>query len=323
MKYISKCGLLALFLCVSGAVVAQTFPSKPLRLIVPFTAGGPADLYAREMSQGMSPRLGQSVLVENRGGAGGMLAMEALVKSPPDGYTLVLNPASVLVMAPFARASLPYDPRKDIALITTVAKNPEILITNTSVPAKNLRELVAYLKVNPGKLNYGSTGGGTITHLAVEMLKVEAKVNVVHVPYKGAAPVVTDLIAGQVQMAILGIPVVLPHIKSGRINALVITSDKRVASLPEVPTTIESGYPTVQTDYWYGLIAAAAVPGAIQTRLRAAAVTTLQSSAVQEQFARVGAEAFPSTEEEYRAFMIAEQAKWGAIIKAIGFKESD
>ena len=323
MKHFSKWGLLALFLCVSDALVAQTFPSKPLRMIVPFTVGGPADLYAREMSQGMSPRLGQSVLVENRGGAGGMLAMEALLKSPPDGYTLVLNPASVLVMAPFARVGLPYDPRKDIALITTVAKNPEIMVLNADVPAKNLRELVAYLKANAGKLNYGSTGGGTITHLAVEMFKVEAKVNILHVPYKGAAPALTDLIAGQVQMAVLGIPVVLPHIKSGKVKALVVTSDKRVASLPDVPTTIESGYPRVQTDYWYGLIAVAAVPSAIQTRLRAAAVTTLESPSLQEQFGKVGAEPFPSTGEEYRAFMNSEQVKWGAIIKAIGFRESD
>jgi len=315
--------MFAVSLLVSGVTLAQSFPNKPLRMIVPFTVGGPADLYARELSQGMSPRLGQPVLVENKGGAGGMLAMEALVKSPADGYTLLLNPASVLVMAPFARASLPYDVRKDIALITTVAKNPEILVLSTAVPAKNLRELVEYLKANPGKSNYGSAGGGTITHLGVEMLKVEAKVNIVHVPYKGAAPAVTDLIAGQVQMALLGIPVVLPHIKSGKIKALVVTSDKRVAALPDVPTTVESGFPRVQTDYWYGLIAVTAVPSAIQARLRAAAVTTLESPALQEQFARVGAEAFPSTEEEYRSFMIAEQAKWGAIIKAIGFKESD
>ncbi len=321
MKHIGTSLLFAVSMFMSGAAGAQAFPVKPLHLIVPFPAGGPADIYARELSQGMASRLGQVVLVENRGGAAGVVGVDFVAKAAPDGYTLGLNPASALVMTPFARANMPYDARKDFALITIVAKNPEVLVVNTSVPAKDLREFIAYLKANPGKLNYGSTGSGSVTHLAVEMLKAEAGVDIVHVPYKGAVPALTDLMGGQVQMVVLGIPVVLPHIKSGKIRALVVTSGKRVAALPDVPTTGESGYPKVLTDYWYGLIGPAAIPQAIQSRLHAAAVATLESASVQEQYAKLGAHAFPTTSEEYMAFMLAERAKWGAIIKAIGFKE--
>jgi len=321
MKYIGMIVMFAVSMLMSGAACAQAFPVKPLHLIVPFPAGGPADIYARELSQGMASRLGQPVLVENRGGAAGVLGVDFVAKAAPDGYTLGLNPASALVMTPFARTNMPYDARKDFTLITVVAKNPEVLVVNTSVPAKDLREFIAYLKANPGKLNYGSTGSGSVTHLAVEMLKAEAGVDIVHVPYKGAVPALTDMMGGQVQMVVLGIPVVLPHIKSGRIRALVVTSAKRVAALPDVPTTAENGYPKVLTDYWYGLVGPAAIPQAIQSRLHAAAVATLESASVQEQYAKLGALAFPTTSEEYMTFMLAEQTKWGAIIKAIGFKE--
>jgi len=323
MNHLFKWVLLALslYLCLSGAAVAQSFPSRPLHLIVPFPAGGPADMFARELSQGMASRLGQPVLVENKAGAGGTLGVDFAAKAAPDGYTLTLNSASAVAMAPFARTSMPYDARKDLALITTVVKVPEALVVHPSVPAKNLRELVAYLKANPGKLSYGSTGGGTITHLASELLKAEANVDIVHVPYKGAAPALTDLLGGQIQMVVLDVPVVLPHIKSGKIRALAVTSGKRASAIAEVPTTGEGGYPGVNSDNWYGLVGAVAIPQAIQTRIRAAAVTTLESASVQEQFARISAVAFPSTSEEYMSFLISEQAKWGKIIKAIGFKE--
>lgn len=313
--------LAAVALVAATGATAQTFPAKPLHMLVPFAAGGPADLYARELSQGMSARLGQPVLVENKGGGGGIPAIEQVARATPDGHTLGLTAASALVMAPYARSRLPYDPNRDFALLTTVASNPEVLVVNNDVPARNLRELIAYAKANPGKLNYGSTGGGTVTHLAVEMLRVQAGLNLVHVPYKGAALVVTDLLGGQVQMAILGIPAILSQARAGKIRALAITSEKRTPALPDLPTSVESGFPGLLTDYWYGLIAAAATPEAAQSRLRAAALATLQSPAVQEQFAKVSALAFPSTPEEFRAFMLAEQAKWGAIIKAIGFRE--
>ena len=313
--------LTALAVTIAPGAQAQNFPAKPLRMLVPFAAGGPADLYARELSQGMAGRLGQPVLVENKGGGGGIPAIEQVARATPDGYTLALTAASALVMAPYARARLPYDPNRDFALLTTVASNPEVLVVNNDVPARNLRELVAYAKANPGRINYGSTGGGTVTHLAVEMLRVQADIELVHVPYKGAALVVNDMLGGQVQMAILGIPAILAQARAGKIRALAITSEKRTSALPDLPTSVESGFPKLLTDYWYGLIVAAATPEASLGRLRSAAVGTLQSATVQEQFARVSAVAIPSTPEEFRAFVMAEQAKWGAIIKAIGFRE--
>ncbi len=318
---IGKVAAFAIYLCLSGAALAQTFPSKPLRLIVPYPAGGPADMFARELSQGMASRLGQLVLVENKGGVGGTLGVDFAAKATPDGYTLALNSGSSVAMAPFARSSLAYDPRKDLAWLTTVVKVPEVLVLHPSMPANTLGEFIAYLKVNPGKFSHGSAGSGGITHLAAELLKAEARVDIVHIPYKGAAPAMTDLLGGQIQMVVLDVPVVLPHIRSGKVKAIAVTSGKRVASLPDVPTTGEGGYPKVISDNWYGLVGAAAIPPAVQARIRSAAVATLESAAVQEQFAKVSAIAIPSTEEEYRAFVLSEQAKWGPIIKAIGFKE--
>ena len=312
---------LSIATALPGAVQAQNFPARPLHMLVPFSAGGPADLYARELSQGMSTRLGQPVVVENKGGAGGIPAIDQVAKATPDGYTLGLTAASALVMAPYARAKLPYDPNRDFALLTTVASNPEVLVVNNNVPARNLRELVSWLKANPGKVNYGSTGSGTVTHLAVEMLKVQAGVDILHVPYKGAAPVATDLMGGQVQLAILGVPAVLSQSRAGKIRALAVTTEQRIAAMPDVPTSVESGYPKLLTDYWYGLIVATATAEAVQARLRTAAVATLQSASVQEQFGKASAKAFASTPEQFRTFMLAEQDKWGSIIKAIGFKE--
>ncbi len=321
MKLIGQIMLFAALLCMSAWTCAQTFPGKPMRLLVPFPAGGPADLYARELSQGMGSRLGQPMLVENKGGAAGTLAIETVAKSAPDGYTLALAAASALVMAPFARSSLGYDARKDFALITTVAKNPEVLVANPSVPAKTLREFVAFLKANPGKINYGSTGSGGVTHLAAENFRLEVGVDIVHVPYSGAAPVVTALLGGHVQMAVLGIPAVIPHLASGKLRAIALMSGQRAAAMPDVPTTVEGGYPKLLSDFWYGLIGPAAIPQSAQARLRSAAVATLESPSVQEQFIKAGAVSFPSTSEEFMTFMLAEQAKWGGTIKAIGFKE--
>src|SRR5690348_4755863 len=233
---------LALFPAI---VFGQAYPTKPVKLIIPFPAGGPSDIFGRSLAQGMATELGQTVYVENVAGVGGVLGVDRAVKSAPDGYTLGLNSGSTLSIAPYSLAHLPYDVKKDVALVTLVVRVPEVLAVNPSVPAKTLAELVAYAKANPGKINFGSAGSGSITHLAGELLKAEAKVDLVHVPYKGAAPAVTDLIGGQVQMAILDVPVLLPHIRSGRLRAIAITSASRSQALPDVPTTAEGGYPTV------------------------------------------------------------------------------
>jgi len=288
---------------------------------VTFPAGGPADLFGRSLAQGMSANLGQPVIIENKAGVGGVLGVDTAAKAAPDGYTLALNSASTVAIAPFSMSTIPYDPNKDLALITTVVRVPEVLAVHPSLPVKSLAELVAYARANPGKVNYGSAGSGSITHLAGELLKAEAKIDLVHIPYKGAAPAVNDLLGGQVQMGVFDVPVLLPHIRAGKLKALAVTSGSRASTLPDVPTTGELNYPKVLSDNWYGLVAPAATPPAVLKRLNEAAVAALRSPEVVEQYAKVSGVAAPSTPQEYAAFLAVEQAKWGPIVKAIGFRE--
>jgi len=317
-----KKALLILAAALFPAVtLAQTYPGKPVRLIVGFPAGGPADIFGRALAQGMTGELGQTVIVENISGVGGVLGVDRAAKAAPDGYTLCINSASPMVIAPYSFSKLPYDVKKDFAFITLVVRVPEVLAVHPSMPVKSFAELIAYAKANPGKVNFGSAGGGSITHLAGELLKTEAKVDLVHVPYKGAAPAVNDLLGGQVQMGIFDVPILLGHIRSGKLRALALTSARRAPQLPDVPTTAELNYPNVNSDNWYGLVAAAATPPEVQRRVHAAAVAALRSKAVEEQFSKVGGIASPTTSQEYQAFIASEQAKWSRIVTAIGFKE--
>ena len=302
------------------AAVAQQYPAKPVRLIVPFPAGGPADIFARFLAQGMSVKLGQPVVIENVGGLGGVVGVDRAAKAAPDGYTLGLNSASSVAIAPFSVAKMPYDPNRDFALITTVVRVPEVLAVNPALPVNTFAELIAYARANPGKVNYGSAGSGSITHLAGELLKVEAGIDMVHVPYKGAAPAVTDLLSGQVQMGIFDVPVLLAHIRAGKLKALAITSAKRAATLPDVQTTGEAGYPKVLSDNWYGLVGPAGLPPAILKRIHAAAIAALNSPELIEQYARVSGVPMPSSPEEFSVYLAQDQAKWGKVVKAIGFK---
>lgn len=299
----------------------QAYPNKPVRLIVGFPAGGPADIFGRALAQGMASELGQPVVVENIAGVGGVLGVDRVAKSAPDGYTLCINSASPLVIAPYSLTKIPYDVKKDFAFVTLVVRVPEVVAVHPSVPAGTLADLISYARANPGKVNFGSAGSGSITHLAGELLKAEAKVDLVHVPYKGAAPAVNDLLGGQVQMGIFDVPVLLAHIRSGKLKALAITSATRAPSLPEVPTTGELNYPNVNSDNWYGLIMAAATPADIQRRVHSAAVAALKSKAVEEQFSKVGGIASPGSPQEYAKFIASEQTKWSKIVQAIGFKE--
>ncbi|HUQ24098.1 MAG TPA: tripartite tricarboxylate transporter substrate binding protein [Burkholderiales bacterium] len=303
--------------------LAQQYPTKPIRMIVPFPAGGPADIFGRGLAQGMTEQLGQTVIIENVGGVGGVLGVERALKSAPDGYTLGFNSGSTLSIAPYSFTKLPYDVKKDVGLITLVVRVPEVLAVHPSVPATNLTEFIAYAKANPGKISYGSAGGGSITHLAMELLKAEAKVDMVHVPYKGAAPAVNDLLGGQVVAGIFDVPILLGHIRSGKLKALAVTSASRAPTLPDVSTTAEGKLPNVTSDNWYGLIVPAATPADIQKRIHAAAVAALKSPAVAEQYAKVGGLASPGSPQDYAAFLAAEQAKWSKVVSAIGFKESN
>jgi tripartite-type tricarboxylate transporter receptor subunit TctC len=299
----------------------QAYPNKPVRLIVGFPAGGPADIFGRALAHGMASELGQPVVVENIAGVGGVLGVDRVAKSAPDGYTLCINSASPLVIAPYSLTKIPYDVKKDFAFVTLVVRVPEVVAVHPSVPAGTLADLISYARANPGKVNFGSAGSGSITHLAGELLKAEAKVDLVHVPYKGAAPAVNDLLGGQVQMGIFDVPVLLGHIRSGKRKALAITSATRAPALPEVPTTGELNYPNVNSDNWYGLIMAAATPADIQRRVHSAAVAALKSKAVEEQFSKVGGIASPGSPQEYAKFIASEQAKWSKIVQAIGFNE--
>ena len=312
------CAALAL---LPGLTLAQPYPAKPVRIVVPFPPGGPADIFGRALAQGMSGELGQPVLVENVSGVGGVLGVDRVAKAAADGYLLALNSASTLSIAPFSLAKMPYDANKDFELITVVVRVPEVLAVHPSVPAGSFAEFLAYVKRNPGKVNFGSAGSGSITHLAGELLKAEAKLDMVHVPYKGAAPAVSDLVGGQVQMGIFDVPILLGHIRSGRLKALALTSAQRAATLPEVPTTAELGYANVTSDNWYGLVAPAGTPAEVLKRIHAAAGVALRAPALVEQYAKVSGVASPGTPRDYARFLAAEQAKWRKVVTDIGFKE--
>jgi len=312
--------ILAFAACVMPPLGAQTYPAKALRMIVPFPAGGPADIFGRFLAQGMGAQLGQPVVIENISGASGVLGVDRAAKSLPDGYTLAIISSTAASIGPFAMANMPFDPGKDLALITTVVRVPEVVVVHPSLPVNTLAELIAYARANPGKVNYGSAGSGGITHLAGELLKAEAGVDIVHVPYKGAAPAVNDLLGGQVQMGIFDVPVVLPHIRSGKLKVLAIASLKRSASLPEVQTTGELGYPKVLSDNWYGLVGPVGMPPSILKRIHAAAIAALNAPELVQQYARVSGVPMPSSPEEFAVYLAQDQAKWGKVIRAIGFK---
>ena len=320
MKMFIRLTFCACALLLSAAALAQAYPLKPVRLIVPFPAGGPADIFGRFLAQGMSPQLGQPVVIENISGLSGAMGVDRAAKSPPDGYTLAIISSSAASISPFAMAKMPFDPNKDIALITTVVRVPEVVAINPVLPVNTLAELIAYAKVNPGKVNYGSAGTGSITHLAGELLKVEAGIDIVHVPYKGAAPAVNDLLGGQVQMGIFDIPVLLAHIRAGKLKALAITSLRRSVSLPEVPTTGEAGFGKVLSDNWYGLVGPVGMPPAVLKRIHASAIAALNLPEVLEQYAKVSGVPMPSSPEEFVVYLKQDQAKWGVVVKAIGFK---
>ena len=303
-----------------SSVNAQAFPNKPLKIVVPFAAGGSADLVARILAQGMSTQLGQAVTVENRGGAGGVIGIDAVAKAAPDGYTLGLGNATGLSAAQFMTDKMPFDSDKDLAQLTLVVRVPEVLVANAKLGFNSTANLVAHAKANPGKLNYGSAGASSIIRLAVELFKIEAGIDMVHVPYKGIGPAVIDLLAGQVQVTIADVPAVLQHIRSGALKPLMITSAKRVPMLPDVPTAAEVGYPKVLSDNWYGLIAPAATPADVQKRLHAAAVAALSSADIAQQLLAQGALPAPGSPEEFRVTHRDEKAKWAPIVKANNIK---
>ncbi|MFL6799180.1 MAG: Bug family tripartite tricarboxylate transporter substrate binding protein [Xanthobacteraceae bacterium] len=317
---LARLAAVALAPVLPQVALAQTYPARPLKLVVPFPAGGPADFFARTLAQGLGSELGQQVVLENRGGAGGSTGIDSVAKSAPDGYTLGLSSGSILAALPFQTSKFPFDFQKDLTLLTLVTRVREVLVVHPSVPANALQELVAYAKANPRKVSYGSAGIGTFTHLAVELLRISANVELVHVPYRGAAPAVQDLLGGHIQLATLDVPVLLPHIRSGAVRALAVTSASRSQALPNVPTSAEAGFPTVLSDNWYGLVAPSALPAEVENRLQKAAHNSLRSSDLKKQFENQDAEPSPTTEQEFAEFVRSERVKWEPLVTSIGIK---
>ena len=298
---------------------AQDWPGRPITIYVPFAAGGPSDMFGRLLARGLTATLGQQVVVENKGGMGGLTGVAATAKAVPDGYTIGMTATGPSAIAPFIVPAMPFED-KDLVLLTPIALVQMIVAVSSRLPVGSVAELIAHAKANPGKVNYGSSGPGGISHLAAELFRSAAGIDIVHVPYRGAAPAVQDLLAGQVQLVVLDVSVLLPHIRSGAIRALTATSRTRSALLPEVPTTAESGLPTVLSDNWYGLAAPAGIPKTILDRLHAATVRVLESREVAEPMMAQGAVIRPMTPPEFTDFVRLEREKWGPVVKASGAK---
>jgi len=296
---------------------AQDYPAKPIRLIVPFPAGGPNDIIARVIGQRMAELTKQPVVIDNRGGQGGVLGTDAVAKAAPDGYTIAISSAGALAISP-SMERIAYDTLRDLAPVTLVATVPEMLVVAGNVPAKTMGELIALAKAQPGKLNFASSGPGSLPHLAGELLKLTAKIDIVHVPYRGAAPAVNDLLGQQVQMAFLDLPALLPQIRAGALRGIAVGSPQRAPTAMEVPTTAEAGMPELRVENWYGMVAPAATPPAIVAALNRIATEAMRDPTVKQKLASQGAELVGDTPDHFRGFIADEIAKWAKVIRDAG-----
>jgi tripartite-type tricarboxylate transporter receptor subunit TctC len=317
---ICRAALALLCVLLPAAAVAQNYPSKPIRLIVAFPPGGSTDIIARIVGQKLGERLGQQVVIDNRGGAGGTIGTEIAARANPDGYTLTMGTTSTHVIAAGAYAKLKYDPVKDFEPITLVATTPYLLVVNPGVKANSLKEFIALAKSQPGKLNYASAGTGTTTQLAMEMLKTAAGIDIVHVPYNGNGPANTATLGGQVQALFGSMPAVLAQAKAGRLRPLAVGTPKRSPSLPDVPSVAESGYPGFDASLWLGFFAPKGTPAPILKRLQTELTSIAQSPEMKEQFERNGATALTTTPAELTKLLKVEIDKYAKVIKAAGIK---
>jgi tripartite-type tricarboxylate transporter receptor subunit TctC len=311
---------LVLAMLVSHAALAQAWPNRPVRLLVPFSAGaGVTDIMARLVGQHLGASLGQPVVIENRAGAGGIAGTDAAAKAAPDGYTFLMTNVS-LVTSAYLYARLPYDAQRDFVPVTLVNTAPLMLVVHPSVSAKSVQELVAYAKANPGRLTYGSGGVGSTPHLSGELFKSLAGIDAVHVPYKGGAPALNDLVGGQLSFMIENVPGTMPFVRGGKLRALAITSAQRSPLDPALPTMAEAGVPGYEVVGWNGLMAVAGTPPQIVARLQAEVAKVLRLAEVRERLAALGAEPVGSTPEEFGAFIRAERTRWGRIIREKGIR---
>ncbi len=312
--------LVGLFASVANA---QTYPNKPIRLLVPFAPAGPADIMSRVVAKNLSEGLGQQVVLEIQPGGGGTIATETTARATPDGYTLVIGSLSTLVTGPILNTNVRYDPVKSFQPIGMITIAPSVLIVNASVPAKNLRELIELAKEKPGQLNFGSNGTGTLPHLAGELFSAMAGVQIVHVPYKGAAPATNAVLAGQIQMAFFVPAGLEPHIRSGKVRALAVASSKRLEAMPDIPTSAEAGLPGFETYTWFGLNAPHGTPAAVVGRLNTETVRAVASREVHDVLTKQGLEPRSSTPEQFGQFVLSETEKWTRIIKKAGIKSEN
>ena len=317
-------------LCAVAALVTAlptwadtAYPNKPIRIVVPFTPGGSPDILARTIGQKITESTGTSVLVENIAGAGGTVGADRVAKAAPDGYTLLMGHVGTLAVAPSVYPHLPYDPLKSFVPVAWVARVPNVLAVNPALPVKNVAELVSYLQANPGKVNYGSGGNGSAAHLATEYFKMATHTFVVHVPYRGTAPSVTDAVAGQIQMVFTGAPAIIPMAKSGKLRALAVSSPKRMESMPDIPTLAESGVKGLagfEADQWYGVVAPAGTPVAIVQKLNQLINASLVAPEVTARLKSEGAVATPATPEAFGQLIQNEIKRWRPVVTNAGIK---
>jgi tripartite-type tricarboxylate transporter receptor subunit TctC len=309
----------ALVVAVPMATAAE-YPTKPITLIIGFAPGGPSDVMARILTRKMEEILKQPFVIENRAGAAGGIAGAAVARAAPDGYTLLLGTGTILAINVSLYKNLGYDPEKDFEPISVIGTQTNVLYLHPSVPAKSLAEVIAHAKANPGKLSFGSGGNGTPAHLAGELLKIEAKIDVTHVPFRGTGPALQSVIGGHVPMAFNPPSPLLPHIQSGAIRPVAITTLKRTAVLPEIPTIAESGFPGFEATTWHALVAPAGTPKDVIAALHRAIAATVNDPAVRKQLVELGIDVVGSTPEELRAYIKAEIPKWAAVVKTSGAK---
>jgi tripartite-type tricarboxylate transporter receptor subunit TctC len=310
---------LLLALLFAAAARAQDYPSRPVHVVVPYPAGGPNDIIVRIVGRRLGETLGQPIVVENRPGAGGNIGTDSVAKSAPDGYTLVSVGPGALIINPLL-GKVPYDTMRDFAPVTVMAIAPNALVAHPSFPAKSVAELIALARAKPGAINYASGGSGSTPHLAAALFAVMAKVDLTHVPYKGTGPATADLIGGQVQIAFLGIPTVLPHIRSGKLRALAVTGRQRSPELPGVPTVDEAGVAGYEVSPWYGLLAPAGTPAAVVARLSNEVTKIVRAPEMREQLAAQGAEPAGGTPGDFAKTLRADAAVWGKVVKAAGIR---
>jgi tripartite-type tricarboxylate transporter receptor subunit TctC len=319
MSRMTRFACMALLAATAGAAVAQTYPTRPVTVVVPYAVGGTTDIVARLVTTQIGNGLGQPMVVDNRAGGGGVIGWGSVARAAPDGYTLLTTENSFTI-APSVVAKLPFDPTKAFEHIITAAAAPHVLVINPSVPAKTVQEFIALAKAGPGKLNYGSGGNGTNTHLGAELFKSAAGVFIVHVPYKGAGQVLQDLMGGQVQMLVTSLPTALPHIKSGKLRALMVTSDSRSPLLPDVPSAKEAGLPKVLMDFWVGFAVPAATPPAVIERLNKEMALALNSADGKKRLADQGLVPVANSPAQATQLVNSEMQRWAAVVKAAGIK---